>query len=121
MSPDILERLRNQLRRDPSDADVALLLTIGVRDPFVIYPAERVRLRRFARLPGRSSREVLLVQASADLLQFGATPSAGLRRPEPGPTDVIDPTRVRSGPPAEAELLALKDPRQSPGSGPEQT
>lgn len=94
MPPALLERLHNQLRRDPLDADVAFLVSLAARVPLVLYPAECVRLRRLGRLPGRSAREQLIVDATGELLALAGTPSAGLRRPEPGAMDVVNMARL---------------------------
>ncbi len=114
MSPDLLERLRAQLRRDPSDRDVAFLLSLSVREPFVVYSDERVRLRRLGSMRGRSTRELLLVEAVEELLAKSATPSRSLRRPEPGSTDIVGlpPERARPAAVDESDLPRPKDIRE---------
>jgi len=88
--PDLIDRLRDQLRRDASDGDVSFLLSVAVRDPFVVYPAERHRLRRLTCSPGRSSREWLLAEAAEHLLaSSGNTPGRGFHRSESGPIQVV--------------------------------
>ncbi|MCZ7679828.1 MAG: hypothetical protein M5U28_14115 [Sandaracinaceae bacterium] len=114
MQPDLLERLRAQLRRDPSDGEIAFLLSLIVRDPFITYSTERVRLRRFLSMQGRSARELLIAEAAEQLLARSVTPSRGLRRPESGSTEIVklrpDPLRPAVG--DEAELPAPKGSRE---------
>ncbi len=112
MSPDLLERLRAQLRRDPSDRDIAFLLSLSVREPFVVYSDERVRLRRLGSTRGHSMRELLLAEAVEQLLAKSATPSRSLRRPESGSTDVVElpPERAR---PAAVDGSDLPRPKDS--------
>lgn len=90
MPRDLLERLRAQLKRDPSDGQVAFLLSLAVREPFLVYGSERARLRRLLSAPARSDRDVLLAQVAEQLLAKSATPSRGLRRPESVSTDTAE-------------------------------
>ncbi len=114
MPPELLERLRSQLRRDPSDRDVAFLLSLIVREPFVVYSTERVRLRRLLSTQGKSAREVLLGEAAEQLLEKSATPSRGLRRPESGSTEIVEmrPDRKRPAIGDDGDLPRPKDSRQ---------
>jgi hypothetical protein len=88
---DLLDRLRAQLKRDPSDGQVAFLLSLAVREPFIVYGSERARLRRLLSVPARSDRDVLLAEVAEQLLAKSATPSRGLRRSESIPPDVQMP------------------------------
>lgn len=100
MTTDLLEQLRAQLRRDTSNTDAAFLLSVAVREPFIVYHDDRVRLRRLlSSNRGEAGRELLIAKAAEELLAKGATPSRGLRRPEPGGSEFIDP-----GPPPAAEV-----------------
>jgi hypothetical protein len=87
---DLLQRLRAQLKRDPSDGQVAFLVSLAVREPFIVYGSERARLRRLLSAPARSDRDVLLAQSAEHLLARSATPSRGLPRPECGATDTAE-------------------------------
>lgn len=82
VSADLVERLRAQLRKDPSDSEIAFLLSLAVREPFVLYAGERARLRR---VPSdtRSARELLMADAARQLLARTPTPAGGLRRGPP--------------------------------------
>lgn len=104
MAPDLLDRLRSQLRRDPSDGDVAFLISLAVRDPFVVYTAERTRLRRLIAAQGRSARELLLAEAAEHLVVLASTPSGGVRRPESGPMQVVPRGDDETGGAADAPL-----------------
>lgn len=57
------------LRRDSSDGDVAFLLSIAVRDPFVVYANERARLRTLASSSRGTDRAALITGAAEELLQ----------------------------------------------------
>lgn len=79
----LIERLVGRLRRDPTDREVAFIVSVLARRPRVLYAPERERLRRLA---GRSStaREQLLAEAAEHLLGDsgwssvpGAAPSTG--------------------------------------------
>jgi hypothetical protein len=88
----LVEKLRSQLRRDPSDGDVAFLLSLAVRDPFVVYAPERERLRRLADVPfRRTARASIVAEAAAELLE-----AALRRRPESGTMAVVREDRVPS-------------------------
>lgn len=109
MPPDLIDRLRDQLRRDASDGDVAFLLSVVVRDPFVVYPTERHRLRRFASTAGRSHREQLLAQAAEHVLaSSGNTPGRGFWRSESGPIEVVGGDAGLPPPQAVAEPKSKK-------------
>lgn len=68
MDEELAERLRVQLRRDPSDSDVAFLLTLAVRSPFVVYRGERDRLRGLVRERPSTTRELVIADAAERFL-----------------------------------------------------
>lgn len=92
VSASLLDQLRSVLRRDPSDGDVSFLLSLAVREPFVVYAPERERLRRLAGAPFRhTARAELVAEAAEELLQ-----AALRRRPESGTMEVARAVRVVS-------------------------
>ncbi len=110
ISSGLLERLRHHLRRDPSDREVGFLLSVGVRDPFVVYAAERERLRRMANAPFRTTkRAVLLAEVAAELLRL-----AQLRRPESGSMPIV--SRIERAPmrAAAGDVRGPPEPDRSP-------
>ncbi len=117
MPPDLQERLRAQLRRDPSDRDVSFLLSLCVREPFVVYSDERARLRRLLAGQGRSTRERLVAEVAEQLLARSATPSRGLRRPQSGTIDVVDvpPERARHAAGGESDIRTRDTDPAPPG------
>lgn len=65
----LVDRLREELQRDPSDRDVAFLLTLAVRKPLVIYDSEADRLRKLARAQtGGARRDAVIAEAVEQLL-----------------------------------------------------
>lgn len=92
MPVELLEKLRAQLRRDSSDVDIAFLLSVAVREPLVVYGDDRSRLRGLLsrNRGGEGTRERLIADAADQLLAKSSTPSRGLRRPEPGGTELFD-------------------------------
>jgi len=87
VSPRLLERLRSVLRRDSSDGDVSFLLSLAVREPFVVYAAERERLRRLSDVPFRRTARAEVVAESAEELLRAALK----RRPDSGTMAVVRP------------------------------
>lgn len=78
---ELVDALRENLRRDPSDGTLALLLTIAVRSPFVVYDGERPRLQSLAdRRARRTARETLIHACAIQLLTDADSTPAG----EPG-------------------------------------
>lgn len=78
VSPGLVERLRSILRRDPSDGEASFLISLAVREPFVVYAAERERLRRLADVPfRRTARAEIVAEAAEELLNaaLGRAPS----------------------------------------------
>ncbi len=75
-----IEALRALLRRDPTDRDLAFLISLVAREPLVVYPGERSRLRQLSEVRDTTHRGGAL-RAVARALLAGATPSRGLRRP----------------------------------------
>lgn len=67
MKQRLLLRLREHLRRDPRDGDVAFLITLAVREPSVVYPSELQRLRGLLRR-GATTREQAIADAAEYLL-----------------------------------------------------
>ena len=65
----VLARLTELLRRDPTDGDVAFLVSVSSREPCVVYESERRRLRRLTR-SSSSPRSEILAQAAQLLLDI---------------------------------------------------
>ena len=87
VSPRLLERLRSALRRDPTDGDVSFLLSLAVREPFVVYATERERLRRLSEVPfRRTARAEIVAEAAEELLR-----TVLKRRPDSGTMEVVRP------------------------------
>ncbi len=63
---DLIETLRGLLRRDPHDREVSFLISVAVREPFVVYDGER---RLLERMLGYAGSERAIAAAARALLR----------------------------------------------------
>jgi hypothetical protein len=75
---EIVEKLQRLLRRDPHDRELGFLISLAVREPFVVYDGERRFLRQLVGYGG-SERACTIADVARALLAIAASvpPDAG--------------------------------------------